>query len=132
VVAGFFAPDRCSPDRSAIKVREANKPLAVFDLLEAHEMIFWVVSRLPPVTSRSRNGPQEGRFLSWIHFILALPRSRSALLAANLRQTPRFHAGMTSPMRSIVTARLRQMNQDNETAVRERSELWAIPDLAGV
>ena len=54
---------------------------------------------------------------SWIHFISGLPRSGSTLLAAILRQNPRFQAGMTSPMGSIVTALLRQMSQDNETAV---------------
>jgi sulfotransferase len=59
----------------------------------------------------------EARLDSWIHFISGLPRSGSTLLAAILRQNPRFHAGMTSPMGSMVTALLRQMSQDNETAV---------------
>ena len=54
---------------------------------------------------------------SWIHFISGLPRSGSTLLAAILQQNPRFRAGMTSPMGSMVTALLRQMSQDNETAV---------------
>jgi sulfotransferase len=36
-----------------------------------------------------------------IHFIAGLPRSGSTLLAAILRQNPRFHAGMTSPAGSI-------------------------------
>ena len=33
-----------------------------------------------------------------IHFISGLPRSGSTLLAGILRQNPRFHAGMTSPV----------------------------------
>jgi sulfotransferase len=52
-----------------------------------------------------------------IHFISGLPRSGSTLLAAILLQNPRFHAGMTSPLGSLVTALLRQMSQENETAV---------------
>src|SRR5262245_30441432 len=52
-----------------------------------------------------------------IHFISGLPRSGSTLLAALLRQNPRFHAGMTSPVGSLVSALLRQMSQENEAAV---------------
>ena len=52
-----------------------------------------------------------------IHFISGLPRSGSTLLAAILRQNPRFHAGMTSPVGSLLTAMLRQMSQENETSV---------------
>jgi len=33
------------------------------------------------------------------HFISGLPRSGSTLLAALLRQNPRFHAAMTIPVR---------------------------------
>ncbi|MEG3936419.1 MULTISPECIES: sulfotransferase [unclassified Microcoleus] len=32
------------------------------------------------------------------HFISGLPRSGSTLLAALLRQNPRFHGAMTSPL----------------------------------
>jgi sulfotransferase len=52
-----------------------------------------------------------------IHFISGLPRSGSTLLAALLRQNPRFHAGMSSPVGSLLSALLRQMSQENETAV---------------
>lgn len=52
-----------------------------------------------------------------IHFISGLPRSGSTLLAALLRQNGRFHAGMTSPLGSLVAALLRQMSQENETSV---------------
>jgi sulfotransferase len=52
-----------------------------------------------------------------IHFISGLPRSGSTLLAAILRQNPRFHAGMTSAVGTLVTALLRQMSQENETSV---------------
>ena len=52
-----------------------------------------------------------------IHFISGLPRAGSTLLAALLRQNPRLHAGMTSPVGSLFTALLRQMSQENETAV---------------
>lgn len=52
-----------------------------------------------------------------IHFISGLPRSGSTLLSALLRQNPRFHASMTSPVGSLVTMLLRQMSQENETAL---------------
>ena len=52
-----------------------------------------------------------------IHFISGLPRSGSTLLAAILRQNPQFHAGMTSPVGSLVASMLRQMSQDNEASV---------------
>ena len=54
---------------------------------------------------------------SRVHFISGLPRSGSTLLAALLRQNPRFHAGMTSPVGSLFTALLRQMSQENEASV---------------
>ncbi len=52
-----------------------------------------------------------------LHFISGLPRSGSTLLAALLRQNPRVHAAMTSPVGSLFTALLREMSQGNETAV---------------
>jgi sulfotransferase len=36
--------------------------------------------------------------MSSIHFISGLPRSGSTLLAALLRQNPRFEAGMSGPL----------------------------------
>jgi len=51
-----------------------------------------------------------------IHFIAGLPRSGSTLLAALLRQNPRFHAGVTSPVGTLFTAVQRLMCQDQETA----------------
>jgi sulfotransferase len=52
-----------------------------------------------------------------IHFISGLPRSGSTLLAAILRQNPRFHAGMTGPVGSLVDAMLRNMSMSNETSI---------------
>src|ERR1041385_2217477 len=60
---------------------------------------------------------QHGIVQNGIHFISGLPRSGSTLLAALLRQNPRFHAGMTSPVGSLFSALLRQMSQENEAAV---------------
>jgi sulfotransferase len=42
--------------------------------------------------------------MSALHFISGLPRSGSTLLAAILRQNPRFHAGMTSPVSTVFRA----------------------------
>ena len=51
------------------------------------------------------------------HFISGLPRSGSTLLAAILRQNPRFHAAMTSPVGSMYMALEAAMSRRNETAV---------------
>lgn len=48
------------------------------------------------------------------HFISGLPRSGSTLLAAILRQNPRFHAGMTSPVGALFTAMLQQFAAGTE------------------
>jgi len=52
-----------------------------------------------------------------IHFISGLPRAGSTLLSAILRQNPRFHAGMTGPVGSMVDAMLRNMSMSNETSI---------------
>ena len=52
-----------------------------------------------------------------LHFIAGLPRSGSTLLAALLRQNPRLHAGMTSPVGSLFGALLHTMSQASEGAV---------------
>src|SRR3981189_911567 len=52
-----------------------------------------------------------------IHFIWGLPRSGSTLLAGILRQNPRFHAGMTSPVGTMYMALESAMSRRNETAV---------------
>ncbi len=50
------------------------------------------------------------------HFISGLPRSGSTLLAALLRQNPRFHAGMTSPVGALFTGMLGQFSAGSEYA----------------
>jgi sulfotransferase len=52
-----------------------------------------------------------------IHFIAGLPRSGSTLLSAILRQNPRFHAGMTSPVGGMYMALEGAMSRRNEAAV---------------
>jgi sulfotransferase len=52
-----------------------------------------------------------------LHFISGLPRSGSTLLAALLRQNPRFHASIMSPVGEIFNATLRAMSAKNEAAV---------------
>ncbi|HET6804503.1 MAG TPA: sulfotransferase [Frateuria sp.] len=51
------------------------------------------------------------------HFISGLPRSGSTLLAALLRQNPRFHAGMSGPVAGMVAALLGEMSGRNEYSV---------------
>jgi sulfotransferase len=48
------------------------------------------------------------------HFISGLPRSGSTLLAAILRQNPRVHAAMTSPVGSLFTSLHSTMGLNNE------------------
>ena len=52
-----------------------------------------------------------------LHFISGLPRSGSTLLAALLRQNPRFHAGMTSPVGALYMALEGGLSRRNEAAV---------------
>lgn len=52
-----------------------------------------------------------------IHFISGLPRSGSTLLAGILRQNPRFHAGMSSPVSAMYMALEKSMSRRNESAV---------------
>jgi sulfotransferase len=52
-----------------------------------------------------------------IHFISGLPRAGSTLLAALLRQNPRFSAGMTSPVGGLFNAMLTATSARNEAAV---------------
>ena len=52
-----------------------------------------------------------------IHFISGLPRSGSTLLAAILRQNPRFHAMMTSPVAGIYMAMQAAVSRKNEAAI---------------
>ncbi|MBU6418016.1 MAG: sulfotransferase, partial [Xanthomonadaceae bacterium] len=59
------------------------------------------------------------------HFISGLPRSGSTLLAAILRQNPRFHAGMTSPVADIMGAVVAEMSSKNDFS-------YAISDAARV
>ena len=49
-----------------------------------------------------------------IHFISGLPRSGSTLLAALLRQNPRFEAGMSGPLAGLFGALLSEMSARNE------------------
>lgn len=49
-----------------------------------------------------------------IHFISGLPRSGSTLLAALLRQNPRFHADMSGPLAGLFTSLLGDMSERNE------------------
>lgn len=49
-----------------------------------------------------------------LHFISGLPRSGSTLLAALLRQNPRFHAAMSSPVAPLMNNCLEQMGAGGE------------------
>jgi sulfotransferase len=52
-----------------------------------------------------------------IHFISGLPRAGSTLLAGILRQNPRIHAAMSSPVAVLFAGLLGHMSQSNEFAV---------------
>lgn len=52
-----------------------------------------------------------------LHFISGLPRSGSTLLAALLRQNPRFHAGMSGPVAGMLNVLLSEMSGSNEYSV---------------
>ncbi len=48
------------------------------------------------------------------HFISGLPRSGSTLMGALLRQNPRFHAGMSSPVASLFDTLIAQVSAGSE------------------
>lgn len=50
-----------------------------------------------------------------LHFISGLPRAGSTLLAGILRQNPRFHAAMSSPVAGLVNGALEQMGAGSES-----------------
>ncbi len=50
------------------------------------------------------------------HFISGLPRSGSTLLAALLRQNPRFHADIISPVEDLIRANLAVMSASHNAA----------------
>ncbi|HIK08752.1 MAG TPA: sulfotransferase [Oscillatoriaceae cyanobacterium M33_DOE_052] len=54
---------------------------------------------------------------SQFHFISGLPRAGSTLLGAILRQNPRFHAGMSSPVGGLVQQMIAAMSDENESSV---------------
>ncbi len=55
--------------------------------------------------------------MTTLHFISGLPRSGSTLLAALLRQNPRFEAGMSGPLAGLFGALLGEMSARNEFSV---------------
>jgi sulfotransferase len=56
-----------------------------------------------------------------LHFISGLPRSGSTLLAAILRQNPRFHATISTPLAELILPVLKAMSAS------ERSSLISVP-----
>ena len=52
-----------------------------------------------------------------VHFISGLPRSGSTLLSALLRQNPKLHASITSPVGSLVLGALHEMSAAHEGSV---------------
>jgi sulfotransferase len=52
-----------------------------------------------------------------LHFISGLPRAGSTLLSALLRQNPRVHAGMSSPVAGLLSELLAAMSGRNEFSV---------------
>jgi sulfotransferase len=59
----------------------------------------------------------DTRAMTSIHFVSGLPRSGSTLLAALLRQNPRFEAGMSGPLAGLFGALLGEMSARNEFSV---------------
>ena len=57
------------------------------------------------------------------HFISGLPRSGSTLLCALLKQNPRFHAAVTSPVALLITTLMNKMSGGNEFSVFFDDEL---------
>lgn len=65
------------------------------------------------------------------HFISGLPRAGSTLTAAILRQNPRFHAGMSSPIASLFDHIIAQVSAGSElsTMVNEQQRMRILRGL---
>lgn len=61
--------------------------------------------------------PIAGKPPEKLHFISGLPRSGSTLLSAILKQNPRFHAGMTSPLGDMISVLVAEMSGKNDFSV---------------
>lgn len=75
--------------------------------------------------------PSQRHMNTKFRFIAGLPRSGSTLLATLLRQNPRFHARMSSPLARIVTAALAEMTGEDSPLVsadKRRSVLRGLFD----
>src|SRR6266699_5987035 len=61
-----------------------------------------------------------------IHFISGLPRSGSTLLAALLRQNPRFYARMSGPLADMYAGVMKMMSASESTAMLSDSDRMRI------
>src|SRR5215475_14344165 len=61
------------------------------------------------------------------HFISGLPRAGSTLTAAILRQNPRFHAGMSSPIASLFDNVIAQVSAGSELSTMVNEAQRASP-----
>ena len=59
-----------------------------------------------------------GKSAKRYHFISGLPRSGSTLTSALLRQNPRFHAGISSPLAGLFEGVIAQVSAGNEMATQ--------------
>ena len=58
--------------------------------------------------------PDAAKPVRKFHFISGLPRAGSTLLAAILKQNPRFRAGMTSPLADIMGVVIAEASSKND------------------
>ncbi|MGH8117686.1 MAG: sulfotransferase family protein [Rhodanobacteraceae bacterium] len=72
---------------------------------------------MPAKTSAPAAANNPGKPPEKLHFISGLPRSGSTLLSAILKQNPRFHAGMTSPLGDMISALVAEMSGKNDFSV---------------
>lgn len=79
----------------------------------------------PPDKPKAAKPPEK------LHFISGLPRSGSTLLSAILKQNPRFHAGMTSPLGDMISVLVAEMSGKNDFSVAI-SEVQRTAILRGV
>ena len=63
------------------------------------------------------------------HFISGLPRSGSTLLAALLRQNPRFHARMSSPVARLFQMLLAGMSDEGSQTIGDAQRARVLEGL---
>ena len=87
------------------------------------------VGKRARVVAGTRSGGARLTSKQTFHFISGLPRAGSTLTAAILRQNPRFHAGMSSPVAVLFDHLIAQVWFCASSSAKEGGLWWLVKRL---